>query len=263
MRNPSFGPDTGSYNWASSNYQSIQVRIERRFSRGLSVLSAYTWSRSRDDLSETYGSHASPAAAPQDTSNPLGDWGPSDFDSPHRWVVSTVWELPFGPGKPHLNEGGWASAVFGNWELAGIGTLMSARPFTVYYGGAANYSGTDNGSNGGPAFDRPNQTGNPVVANPTPTQWFNPAAFAPPNNTFGNVGRNTLRGDSYKNLDLALYKNVPLGNRNRVQMRFEAFNVFNRPYFFLPVADLTNSNAGRVVHAHDSRQIQLGLRFDF
>jgi hypothetical protein len=140
---------------------------------------------------------------------------------------------------------------------------MSARPFTVYYGGAANYSGTDNGSNGGPAFDRPNQIGNPVVANPTPTLWFNPAAFAPPNNTFGNVGRNTLRGDSYKNLDLALYKNIPLGTRNRVQMRFEAFNVFNRPYFFLPVADLTNSNAGRVVHAHDSRQIQLGLRFDF
>jgi hypothetical protein len=80
--------------------------------------------------------------------------------------------------------------------------------------------------------------------------------------TFGTLGRNTLRGDGFENVDLAFYKNVAIGSA-RMQFRVELFNAFNHPYFFLPVADLTNANAGAVVRAGDSRQVQLGLKFTY
>ena len=178
-------------------------------------------------------------------------------------MLSYIWELPFGRGKSGLNGGGLAAAILGNWELAGITTFQSGRPFTVYYGPSANFSGTNNGANGGRGRDRPNQIGNPRPARPDPDLWFDPTAFTPPDNTFGNVGRNTLRGDRIHNFDTALYKNIKLREDKTIQLRVELFNAFNTPYFFLPVNDLTNSNAGRVLAANDSRQIQFGLKFNY
>jgi hypothetical protein len=177
-------------------------------------------------------------------------------------VLSYIWELPVGKGKRWLDREGVVGAILGDWELAGIATVQSGRPFTVYYGASANYSGTDNGANGGPGFDRPNPTGDPQPFTPDPSKWFDPAAFTPPDNTFGTLGRNTLRGDGFENVDLAFYKNVSIGSA-RMQFRVELFNAFNHPFFFLPVADLTNANAGAVVRAGDSRQIQLGLKFTY
>jgi len=261
VRYPAFGPATIAYSVGRSDYDSLQVRLERRFVRGLSILSAYTWSRSRDNGSALFGSHAS-NGVPQNSFDVDAEWGPSDFDSPHRYVLSYIWELPVGNGKRWLDRKGVVNALLGNWELAGIATFQSGRPFTVSYGASANYSGTDNGSNGGPGFDRPNQTGDPQPFKPDPSKWFDPAAFTPPDNTFGTLGRNTLRGDGFENVDLAFYKNVSIGSA-RMQFRIELFNAFNHPFFFLPVADLTNANAGAVVRAGDSRQIQLGLKFTY
>ncbi len=177
-------------------------------------------------------------------------------------MLSYVWELPVGAGRRYLNGGGALQAILGGWQFAGIVNLQSGRPFTVYYGATVNYSGSDNGP-GAIGLDRPNLIGNPVVANPTPERWFDVTAFAPPSGTFGNAGRNILRADALRNVDVALSKQVPLGARARAQIRIEAFNVLNTPHFFLPVADLTSVRAGQVVRAYDARQVQLGLKVTF
>ena len=241
----------------------MQIRVERRFVDGLSFLSAYTWSLSRDNGSAWLSFASAFPGSPQNSSNLDAEYGPSEFDSPHRWVLSYIWELPFGRGKRRPNRSGLASRILGNWELAGITTFQSGRPFTVYYGASANFSGTNNGANGGRGRDRPNQVGNPRPAHPDPSRWFDPEAFTPPDNVFGDVGRNTLRGAPTRNFDIALYKNINLSERKIIQLRVEFFNAFNTPHFFLPVNDLTNANAGRALGANDSRQVQFGLKFNY
>ena len=265
-RNPAFGPAVISDSSASSRYHALQVRVERRLSDGLSLLGAYTWSRSRDDGSSLFGSTAAGGplgGAPQNSFDPDAEWAPSDFDSPHRLAMSVVWEVPAGPGKRFLSEPGLAAAVLGGWQLSGIGVLQSVRPFTVYYGASVNYSGSSNGANGGPGFDRPNQSGNPALSDPTPARWFDTGVFTPPVNAFGTVGRNTLRGDGFNNLDVAAAKLIGGPGGFRAQVRIEVFNALNTPFFFLPVADLTKANAGAVTRAGDARQIQLGLKIYF
>ena len=237
------------------------ARLERRLAGGLSFLAAYTWSRSRDHSSSLFGSRAG-NYAPQNSFDLDAEWGPSDVDTPHRFVFSYVWELPFGAGRRYLNGRGPLQAFLGGWTFAGIANFQSGRPFTVYYGSTVNYSGSDNGP-GAIGLDRPNLVGNPVVANPTPARWFDVTAFAPPSGTFGNAGRNILRADALRNVDVAFSKQVPIGARARAQIRIEAFNLFNTPHFYLPVADLTSVRAGQVVRAYDARQIQLGLKVTF
>ena len=261
LRNPAFGPAQFTTSRGRSRYESVQVRIERRMADGLSLLAAYTWSRSRDNGSSLFGSRAS-NYAPQNSFDLNAEWGPSDFDTPHRFVLSGVWDLPFGTGRRWLQSGGVLGAVFGGWDLAGIAAFQSGRPFTVYYGGTVNYSGSDNGP-GAIGLDRPNLVGNPTLANPSASRWFNVAAFAPPSGTFGNGGRNILRGDPMSSIDLALSKNLVFGGDRRVQLRIEAFNVLNTTNFYLPVGDLTSAKAGQVVRAYDARQIQLGVKLIF
>ena len=261
VRNPAFGPAQFAASAGRSQYDAVLLRVERRLQRGLAFLASYTWSRSRDNSSSLFGSRAS-NYAPQNSFDLDAEWGPSDFDTPHRFVFSYVWELPFGAGRRYLNGGGALPAVLGGWEFAGIANFQSGRPFTVYYGPTANYSGSDNGP-GAIGLDRPNVVGNPVVDEPTPERWFNVAAFAPPSAAFGDAGRNILRADSLQNVDMAFSKQVPIGGRARAQLRIEVFNVFNTAHFYLPVADLTSVRAGQVVRAYDGRQIQLGARVTF
>jgi hypothetical protein len=261
LRNPAFGPAQFAASVGRSQYDALLARVERRLDRGLTFLAAYTWSRSRDDSSSLFGSRAS-NYAPQNSSDLGAEWGPSDFDTPHRLVFSYAWELPFGTGRRYLNGGGLLQALFGGWEFSGIATFQSGRPFTVYYGPTVNYSGSDNGP-GAIGLDRPNLVGNPVVDHPTPERWFDVAAFAPPSNTFGNAGRNILRADALKNVDVAFSRQVPLGAQARAQIRIEVFNALNTTHFHLPVADLTSVRAGQVVRAYDGRQVQLGVKLTF
>ena len=261
LRNPAFGPAQFTASAGRSQYDSVVAQIERRLAGGLTFVAAYTWSRSRDNSSALFGSRAS-NYAPQNSYDLEAEWGPSDFDTPHRFVFSYVWELPFGTGRRYLNGGGAADAILGGWNFAGIGNFQSGRPFTVYYGPTVNYSGSDNGP-GAIGLDRPNVVGNPVVANPTPERWFDVTAFAPPSGTFGNAGRNILRADAFSNVDVAFTKQVRAGARARAELRIEVFNVLNATRFYLPVADLTSVSAGQVVRAYDARQVQLGVKVTF
>ena len=255
---PAYGPIANTGPDASSVYHGLLVRAERRFSDGLSFLASYTLSKSIDNASSWLGSFAS-KSVPQNSLDRGAERDLSDFDNRHRFVLSYVWELPFQRG----GQSAVADVLISGWQLAGIFTFGSARPFTPLLIGT-NDSNTNN-STGivATGTDRPNQVGNPHLGNPDPAQWVNPLAFERPSGTFGDAGRNILRGPGFNSIDFALMKTWSFSETSRLQFRAEFFNLLNTPNFDLPVADLNSPNFGKVTSAKDSRQIQLGLRLEF
>jgi hypothetical protein len=252
VRNPQFGPARVVASNARSSYHSLQGRLQFSFAGHL-WNSTYTWSRSRDTASALFGAQNGNSGAPQNSYDLEAEWGPSDFDVPHRFV--SFWALNL---KPLLK-----TQEAGRWQLTGVFTAQSGRPFSVFYGESANYSGTSNGSNRGPGLDRPNQIREPRVGEPSVTKWFDSSAFSPPDKAFGTVARNVLRGDDLVRVDLALTRAQQLSGRLRGEFRMEVFNALNTPHFYLPISDLTNALAGHIVRAYDGRQVQFSARFEF
>lgn len=236
-------------------YHGLQLRLEKRFSEGLSVLAGYTWSKSIDDVS---GIGTGADDTPQDSFNLRAERGVSNFDIPHKLVISSVYELPFGRGKRLLSTpNSWIDAAVGGWQFSGIATFQSGQPFSVTVG----------------AFDSVTQTSNrrPNVGGAGATsggRFFDPAGFLiPTTGTFGNVGRNTLRGDGYASLDLTVVKNFRLrvlGENGGFQFRTDFFNILNTTNFTLPVSSLSNPAAGRFVsNATAPRAIQFVAKIQF
>jgi hypothetical protein len=243
-----FGPAT------SSEYDGLEVRLEKRLSKGLQILSSYTWARSFDN-----------AGTPQDPRNEQAQWGPSLFDMPSHLAVSFTYRLPVGKGEAllsHMNYLG--QTVLGGWQLNGIYQYHSGLPFTPILA-------TDN-TNTLINQDRPNLIGDPYQSTATcqtrtPTCWVNAAAFATPAlYTFGTAGTNEVRGPGFTQMDFALAKNFPIGEKFRLQFRAEAFNIFNNVNFNNPatkgIAQLTSS-FGVITTAQPSRQMQFGARLMF
>jgi len=241
-----WGQEAGVY----SNYHALWIRFQRRFINGLSYLVSYTFGKSIDEASSYPGSDAS-ASWPQDAYDLRSERGLSDFDNRHRLVLSYVWQLPVGQGQKFLTDlSPWAEALVGGWQLTGIFTFQSTRPFTA---------GLDTGDD----VLRPDLVGDPHLANPDPSLWINPSAFSLPEGRFGTAGRNILRGPGYQSLDLGLAKQWSLSDTSRLQFRAEFFNLFNHPNFDLPEGNFNSKDFGSVQSAKDSRQIQFGLRLQF
>jgi hypothetical protein len=246
------------------HYNSLQTKFERRLFNGLQTLVSYTWSKSIDNTSGYFGVEdgAGSRSSVQNYFDPKSNEGPSGFDIPHFFSWYTVWDLPVGTGKRWLNTGP-AAWILGNWSLNAIFQARSGQPFNVGVGGdIANIGGT------GPAitnYERPNLVGNPIPANQTATMWFDPAAFTIPVGAFGNVTRNGLRSAAVRNVDLSLFKNVPLSDKRLLQLRLEAFNVFNIQNLGVPSGTTIGvAGAGAVTTIVGTpRQIQLGVRFVF
>jgi len=255
----------------NSSYHSLQLSLEKRMSRGLTILGNYTWSKSIDDLPNGGGvadiGADTVSARPWD--DPLRhqlDRGPSDFDHTHRFVASYVWQLP---GLSKAN--GVARQVLGGWELGGVVSAQTGRPFTVLSG--------MNGSGTGIGQDRANLIGNPygsgacAAAKITTScvDWLNRASFQTnPAGTFGNIGKGSLRLPSAYTWDAGLSKNFSFTERLKLQFRAEFFNVLNRANFMDDSASLTNfqkfsstSNFGAIRQAADPRIGQLALKFFF
>ena len=187
-------------------------------------------------------------------------YGVSSFDERHRVVFSYVYELPFGSGKKLLSgTRGMQGWLIGGWPLSGIGTFNSGRPFTVVVS-------KDQSNTGGSSIDRPILVGDPyqVAGGQTVDHWFNTAAYAlAPFGTVGNVGRNTLVGPRFDNIDFSVVKNSRIGESRNLQVRAEMFNVLNHPNFDLPNRTIDSAQAGGIFSAQASRQIQLALKFVF
>jgi Carboxypeptidase regulatory-like domain len=241
--NPFFADITSLESRAESKYDSLQLTFSQRLDRGLAFLAAYTLAKSTDDASGFFPSAGDPNF-PQDSNNLAPERGRSNFDVRHRFSASFSYELP------------WAL------QLEGIVTLQSGRPFTVALPTELDNSNTGRTVLGFGANDRPNQTGNAEVSDPGPDQWFNTAAFSMPAfGTFGNVERNTLEGPGYANVNLGVMREFGLGARAaRVQLRLEAFNLFNSVNFNLPDNFFLSPTFGRILSAGAPRRIQLGAK---
>jgi hypothetical protein len=258
-----------TWTWFSSgisNYNALQVDVNRRFSRGLSLRGVYTWSKTLDDGDSLNATAA--ANAPGLVSNPFNlraDYGLATYDVRHIGVISAVYMLPFGKGMT-----GWGNALIRGWSINSIVTIQSGFPFTPQL----SYNPSNNGDTRNPVrpFVNPNFTG-PVILG-KPSQWFNPNAFiAPPSTSgfYGNLGRNTLIGPGLATWDLSAFKTTTLGERLSLQFRAEIFNLLNRANFNTPnlitftsstTGTKTSGTAGVITSTSTtSRQIQFGLKF--
>ena len=201
-----------------STYHAGTLRFQQRFTDGVQFLVSYTYGKSLD-----YGGSAASGGGAVGNGQTITDmdaWhGPSGFDVRHRAVISYVYELPFGSGRRWMSDSGGAmQALVGGWQLSGITTLTTGRPFTVTLQTGVN--------NGAPSW--PNRIGSGKLDNPTVDLWFNPADFvAPPANTYGDTGRGILYGPGHANFDTSLSKRfrvagavdrrVPMGRVQPVQ----------------------------------------------
>jgi len=262
--NPFLGDVTLIESRARSTYNALQVKFQQRFSRGFSVLSAYTYGKSMDDASGFFASTGDPNF-PQDSNNPSAEYALSSFDIRHRFSTSFSAELPFGPGKPWLTNPGVLSAIFRDMELQGIISLNTGRPLTVALLPEFDNSNTGRSSLGFGANDRPNLVGTAKLDDPTADRWFNTAAFAVPAfGNFGNAGRNIVSGPGIFNTDMSLIRNVALGGSRSLQFRLEAFNVFNQPVWGDPNMSMASPLYGTINTTRTPmRELQLGVKFSF
>lgn len=259
--NPFFADITLIESRARSRYDALELRFDQRLDGGLAFASAYTLGKSMDDASGFFSS-AGDANFPQDSNNPSAEWARSNFDVRHRFTLSGVWQVPIGPGRRWLSDG-VLGLCLGNWDLHGILTLQSGRPFTVAIHPDIDNSNTGRANLGFGSNDRPSLSGNPEVSNPTHERWFNTDAFAFPEfGTFGDVGRNSLEGPGHKNLNVALVRNADFGAA-ALQLRLEAFNLFNWTNLDLPDNFLGSPTFGRILSAGAPRRFQLGLRLSY
>jgi len=245
-------------NVAEAKYNSMAVKLTRRLHQGLSVLGAYTLSKSEDSGSgiRTLGGDT---LFPQDSFCLECEWGLSIFDVRHRFVASVLYELPFGAGKPFLQDG-IGGALLGGWQVTTIISKSSGFPRTVFVG-------TDRSNTGG-GQDRPNVTGsdpNLSGSDQTIAHWFNTDAYALNTvGTWGNAGRNTVIGPGITNLDASIIRNFRLMGNKTLQFRLEAFNALNNPIWNDPNTTLTSPLYGTINSTRKPmRELQLGFKFVF
>lgn len=236
-----------------SYYQSLQLRGERRFSRGFSFLASYTWAHNID---QAYGTNESLPFTPGGVQNMncfQCERANSGFDYRHRFTTSYLWNIP--------TPGGWKGPVafmLKNWSFNGIVTYQTGFPFTVTQAG--------NRQNTGAATQRPDLVSgqNPLLDNPDPSRWFNTDAYTFAVNKYGDVGRNTLRQPGMKVWDIGVFKEFPITEGHRVQFRWETFNLWNTPQFRAPASQLGAANFGVITSTWlDNRQMQFALKYLF
>ena len=265
-----------TWTWMSegnSSYNALQVDINRRFSRGLSLRGVYTFSKVLDDGDSYNGTAA--GNAPGLVSNPYNiraDWGLGTFDVRNVGVISATYDLPLGHGRHWLGgTNGFGGALVGGWDFNSVVTLQDGFPFTPQLG----YNPSNDGDTRNPVrpFVNPSFSG-PVIVG-SPNEWFSPAALAAvPNNSgfFGNLGRDTFIGPGLGSWDFSVMKDTRISERTNLQFRAEIFNLLNRSNLNTPsqiVAVLqpgstapTSSGVGGLITgtSTSSRQVQFGLK---
>ena len=249
-----------------SNYNALQVRLQKRMSYGLNFQVNYAWSKSLD--TGTGNGHGSGVDIYQNAFEPAANYGPSNFDTRHTLVGEIVYEVPLGHGRKY-SLGGIADQIVGGWTVSSLFQWHTGNPFTPVIQGPVR-SDIDPGLVAGTLF--PDQVGDPNVSDPSIGHWFNPAAYAnPAPGTFGDVHRNSLYGPHFSNVNLSLAKEFAIHERITLEIRANAYNAFNRVNFNNPDANvgyigggLQDSGAGTISGiVGGQRIIELGghLRF--
>jgi hypothetical protein len=256
-----------------SRYNALQLKLERRFRKGLGYVLGYTLAKSMDTRSfdpafttAATGNSQSASSTPFDIYNRSLNYAPSDFDRRHVFQASFVTALPFGKGQwIGGNVSDTLDRIIGGWELSGFMMLESGRPFTVYSGantisnvvqtpadcaGCSDSVGSVHDEGGLVWYLTPEER----------AKYSTPGAGA-----FGSAGRNSVYGARFFDLDLALVKRVRLAGTHAVEFRVDATNVTNTPSFGFPTATITSTTFGRIrdTVASSSRKVQLGVKYNF
>jgi hypothetical protein len=248
---PQFLSVSGLENWGNSMYHALTVRLERRFSSGISLLAAYSYSKNIDDsLRGSFSAGGSTTV--QNWDNLAAERSVSSINLPQRFVLSSSYALPFSKVSNRV-----VRMLAGGWQLNGILTLQSGDPIAV----------TQNT----PAFggSRPNAIGNPAPANQSINDWLNLAAFSPAGPfTYGDGPRNlpSTRTDWLKDLDFSILRVFPIRERVQLQFRAEATNLTNTPTFGAPAANISAANFGVITAINTNtapRQVQFGAKVTF
>jgi hypothetical protein len=252
---PQFGNFTSWKADGESSYKALIISVRQQYQSGLMYQAGYTLSESLDTSSgENVGGGSGNGRRNSYTSS-KAEWGKSNFDSTHRFVISYLYELPVGSGKRFLNRPDALSQVLGGWSVGGITVLSSGVPFTA-----------------GMAFDPtglglsvlPDLVGDPNKNAPkTAMQWFDTSVFRVPTNSYGNHVRNSIKGPGITNLDVFLSKTFQTVRDVRAGFKVEFFNAFNKPQFLLPRASFGASDFGRVIGTREPREIQLSVNVSF
>jgi len=246
-----------TYPIGSSSVHRGNLRVEKKFSRGLNFSGSYFFSKSIDDVLD--------GASPQNSLNLKAEKSISPHDITHQVSINYLYELPFGEGRTFLNQAGLLNGFMGGWSLSGVtvfhsGTPTMLKPLFNNTGRVAEALRV----NVVPGID-------PHVSNPSALQWFNPAAFdQPPDFTLGDGPRAepNLRNPGAQNFDMSLTKRIPVTHDWTLEVIMEAFNTFNHanwnnPDNLIGSKENPNLNAGKIVGSTGGRVIQLGLRFSF
>jgi hypothetical protein len=257
-------------------YNSLQAKLEHRYSDGIYLINSFTWSRAIDEAGadlETYGGDS----AAINFYNPAGDRGPSNYNQPLNDTLSIIADVPFGRGRRFGQAApAWEQATLGGWEISAINVVTSGLPINLTYAPQGEYLVS---SLSAPYAVRPNLVGSPQAVYAPKSSWvktagalsdtLNANAVTVPTASqyFGNAGRNTLRGPAFAQLDLALHKSVPLwSDSSKLEFRIEAFNVLNSTNFQAPdgaVTDGASFGSYTAASAYPSREVQLALRLAF
>jgi len=247
---------------AIANYNALLVKVEKRMSNGFTFMLSYTFSKLLDDGSGIE-SFLEPATSHQNAYNRRADYSVSDQNVPQRFVFSFTYALPFGHGRTFGRN--WSPAlntVLGGWQATGILTLQKGIPLSLL---------TTDTSQSGSGYLRPNSNGQNASKSGTPEsrlgQYFTTSDFSQPAPyTFGNVGRNlgNVYGPGEKNLDFSVYKDISVKERLHLQLRGEAFNLTNTPWFSNPDTNLQDPAFGAITTQFNSpRQVQISLHLSF
>jgi hypothetical protein len=249
-----------------SQYNSLQMSAQKKFSGGSLISLNYTWSKSLTDAPNDF-------YTPQNNADLRAEWGPSDFDRRHIFSANFVYEFPWLKAQH-----GFAGKLLGGWEMSGIvsynsGLFYTANCVTNDAAGLglldpnANFSFGGGSSRQGLCVGRPNQLADPNSGAPhTADQWVANVFDPDPSHTGtlpGNERRGTIAGPGLARWDLSLFKNLKLSERYGMQFRFEGFNVFNQTNYEDFTLDATSDTFGQVQSTHEPRIIQLGVKFNF
>jgi hypothetical protein len=251
--------DTLFWDGFSSSYNALQAKLDRRFG-DLNILTAFTWGKGMNYQSDDDGALYWQIGAQR-------DYARTDFDRTLTYVQSYVYQIPVGVGKKWMSHGP-AAVILGNWQLAGVLSLMTGTPFSITASGSSlNTPGET-------------QTANQVAPVQilhginTGNQWFSTSSFSQPTGVvFGTSGRNILSGPGLFALNVSLFKNFKISERANVELRCESFNLTNTPQFANPQNSMTSSTFGYVTSTLGTgtgvngtgggRALQLGAKVSF
>jgi carboxypeptidase family protein len=244
---------TGAY----SNLNALQVRLQRRMTRGLMFMARYTYSKSLDDASTIGGSGQTVI---QDNADPRLDYGLSSFNMTHQFMAQTSYQLPFGDRQRFATKG-WQKDIFGAWRVNGTATVNSGTPFTVRVFSKDLACQNVPGINS----ERADQSGDPALSNPTTLEWFNTSLFTIPTSCFGDAPRNSVIGPGSFTISSGLTKTVQFGRDGlrRLDFSWNTSNLLNHPNFSGLSTVLGSRTFGEITGVGAMRSMTFTTRFNF